>query len=374
MTAELPLEGVLVLDLSTLLPGPMASLALHDAGASVIKVERPGTGDDMRGYTPRLGEVSANYALLNRGKTAVAADLKDPAHLGEVLRLAASADIVIEQFRPGVATRLGLGYDAVRAINPDVVYCSISGYGQDSPQRARAAHDLNYLAESGLLGVVGDAGGTPGLPPTVIADLAGGTYPALVNILLALRQRDLGRGGSYLDVSMTHNLQVLAYGYVASHQGGDGWPQRSAELLTGGSPRYHLYATSDGEHLAVAALEDRFWQRLCALLELPEEIRDDASDPERTTAALTAIFGSRPAAHWRELLVEEDVCVSVVATFGEAVDAGLVEVAHQDEVSAGTDVVAGLRSIVAPSLRRPPGVQPAPERMTPVHEAAWPTR
>lgn len=363
MTAALPLplEGILVLDLTTLLPGPLTTLALHDAGATVIKVERPGVGDEMRTYTPRLGTVSANYALLNRGKTAVVADLKDEADHGAVRELAARADVVIEQFRPGVADRLGLGYGDVRKRNPDVVYCSISGYGQHSPQRGRAAHDLNYLAESGLLGVVGDEHGNPTLPMTVIADIAGGTYPALVNILLALRRRDLGGGGAYLDISMAHNLQVLAYGYVATHQGGGGWPRRSAELLTGGSPRYQVYGTSDGRHVVVGALEDKFWRRLCELVGVPADLAGPDADATATIAWLRARFATRPAEDWERLLGGEDTCVSVVASFDEAVAAGLVDVDHADRVTSGDADVAGLRSIVQPGLRRPAGPQPAPE-------------
>ncbi|GAB3201652.1 CaiB/BaiF CoA-transferase family protein [Nocardioides hungaricus] len=370
MNDDLPLDGLRVLDLSTLLPGPMTTLALHEAGASVVKVERPGAGDEMRGYRPRLGAVSANYALLNRGKNVVTADLKDPADLAAVLDLAARSDIVLEQFRPGVADRLGLGYDAVRERNPGVVYCSISGYGQASRQRGRAAHDLNYLAESGLLGTVGGADHSPTLPPTVIADLAGGTYPALVNILLALRRRDRTGRGAYLDISMTHNLQVLAYGYVATHQGGGGWPERSQELLTGGSPRYRIYATADGRHLAVAALEDKFWARLTELVGLDPELAARTTALAPVIAALQRIFASRTAAEWQDLLGDEDVCVSVVASFAEAVEAGLVVVDHPYLVSASGTVVAGLHSIVDDGLRRPPWTEAAPESPTPVASAA----
>src|SRR4051794_1026233 len=143
---------------------------LAEAGADVVKIERP-DGDEMRGYVPRLGHTSANYAVLNRGKRAFAADLKDPATCDRVLDLAARADVVVEQFRPGVADRLGLGFAHVRARNAGVVYCSITGYGQHSPRASRAGHDLTYLAESGLLGVVTDSRGSPSLPVSVLADI-----------------------------------------------------------------------------------------------------------------------------------------------------------------------------------------------------------
>ena len=157
------MSGVRVLDLSTLLPGPMATLFLAEAGADVVKIERAGVGDEMRGYSPSLGAASANYAMLNRGKRAYGVDLKDPAERDRVLDMAAAADIVVEQFRPGVADRLGLGYQQVREVNPAVIYCSITGYGQDGPHATRAGHDLNYVAETGLLGVVIDGDGHP--PP-----------------------------------------------------------------------------------------------------------------------------------------------------------------------------------------------------------------
>ncbi|MGW4591988.1 CaiB/BaiF CoA transferase family protein [Amycolatopsis thermoflava] len=333
MTTPLPLSGVKVLDLSTLLPGPLATLLLADAGADVVKLERPGQGDEMRTYEPKFGEASANYAVLNRGKRAYAADLKDPAQRDRALALAAEADVIVEQFRPGVTDRLGLGYDAVKARNPRVVYCSITGYGPSGPHARRAGHDLTYLAEAGLLGVVTDSTGAPSLPVTVLADIAGGTYPAVMNILLALRQAEATGQGTHLQVSMTHNLQVLAYGYFATRQAGGGWPRPGAELLTGGSPRYHIYPTSDGRHVACAALEQKFWDRLVELVGLAPEFRDDSGQEDAVTEALAQRFAAHPADYWRELFDGEDVCAAVVASWDEAVDAGLVDIASPDRVA-----------------------------------------
>ena len=358
----LPLSGIKVLDLSTLLPGPLATLMLAEAGADVVKLERPGQGDEMRTYMPRFGAASANYAVLNRGKRAYAVDFKDAAQRDRVLALAAEADVVIEQFRPGVADRLGLGYEQVRAVNPDIVYCSITGYGPTGPHAPRAGHDLNYLAESGLLGVVTDQAGSPGLPLSVLADIAGGSYPTVVNVLLALRRRDLTGEGVHLQVSMTHNLQVLAYGYLATHQGGGGWPTPGAELLTGGSPRYHVYPTADGRHVACAALEQRFWDRLVKVVELDEQFHDDQGQEQAVIAALTDRFAAETAQHWRSLLDGEDVCTVVVATWDEAVTAGLVQVDAPERVSVpdGSDSFATLPSPIAPALRHGPGSRPYP--------------
>lgn len=356
----LPLSGVKVLDLSTLLPGPLATLMLAEAGADVVKVERPGRGDEMRTYEPRFGEASANYAVLNRGKRAYAADFKDPAARDRVLALASEADVVVEQFRPGVADRLGLGFEDVRRVNPDVVYCSITGYGPSGRHASRAGHDLNYLAESGLLGVVADRTGSPALPVTVIADIAAGTYPAVVNILLALRQRDLQPAGAeavHLQVSMTHNLQVLGYGYLAAHQAGAGWPRPGAEQLTGGSPRYQIYPTADGRHIACAALEQRFWDRLVEIVGLEERLRDDAGQEQAVIAGLGEVFAARDAAYWRSVLDGEDVCTVVVATWDEAVEADLVDTDAPDRVAVpgGGDSFATLPSPIDPSQRHGAG-------------------
>jgi alpha-methylacyl-CoA racemase len=357
-----PLSGVRVLDLSTLLPGPLATLMLAEGGADVVKLERPGRGDEMRTYVPRFGPASANYAVLNRGKRAYAVDFKNPAQRDRVLELAAEADVVVEQFRPGVAARLGLGYDDVRSVRPGIVYCSITGYGPTGPHASRAGHDLNYLAESGLLGVVTDGEGSPALPVTVIADIAAGVYPAVVNILLALVQRDRTGEGVHIEVSMTHNLHVLGYGYFAAHQAGAGWPRPSAELLTGGSPRYRIYPTADGRHVACAALEQKFWDRLVELVGLEERFHDDAGQEHAVIAALGARFAAQTSDHWRSVLDGEDVCTVVVATWEEAVAAGLVVIDAPERVSVpdGTASFPTLPSPIAPALRHGPGTTPYP--------------
>ncbi|TQL68694.1 crotonobetainyl-CoA:carnitine CoA-transferase CaiB-like acyl-CoA transferase [Nocardioides albertanoniae] len=372
--ANLPLSGVNVLDLSTLLPGPLATLMLAEAGADVVKLERPGRGDEMRSYEPRLGKASANYAILNRGKRAYAVDFKDPVERDRVLDIAAEADVVVEQFRPGVADRLGLGYAAMSERNPRVVYCSINGYGSSGPAVSKAGHDLNYLAESGLLGTVLDRTGTPALPVTTIADIAGGTYPALVNILLALRQAEATGRGCHVEVSMAQNLQTMAYGYVATHQAGGGWPRPGRELLTGGSPRYHVYPTSDGRHIACAALEEKFWTRLVELIGLDEKFHDDTGQEDAVIAALEETFAARPAEHWQRLLEGEDVCTVVVATWEEAMASGLVETSDSDLVAPPESPDAGaptLRSPVNPHLRRDPGTAVYPDLQPMTEATVW---
>lgn len=315
----LPLSGLKVLDFSTLLPGPLASLILAEAGASVIKVERPGTGDEMRSYTPNFGEASANFALLNRGKASLCVNLKDAADQLRLRPYVENADVLIEQFRPGVMARLGLGYEEVRKLNPKIVYCSITGYGQDGPRRAKAGHDLNYMAETGVLGLSRGADGAPVLPPLLAADIGGGAYPAVMNILLALRQRDGTGTGRHLDIAMADNLFTFAYWGLGAGFAAGAWPRPGGELVTGGSPRYAIYRTADGRYLAAAPLEEQFWRTFCNAIGLAPELRDDARDPDGVKTRIAAIIGSRTAADWQDRLSGLDACVSVVASLEEAV-------------------------------------------------------
>jgi crotonobetainyl-CoA:carnitine CoA-transferase CaiB-like acyl-CoA transferase len=313
-----PLEGLTVLDFSTLLPGPLSSLMMVEAGAQVIKIERPGTGDEMRSYEPRWGEDGVNFALLNRGKKSLAIDLKSAAAL-EILRpMLEQADILLEQFRPGVMERLGLGYDAVRAINPRIIYCSVTGYGQTGPKRDRAGHDLNYIGDTGLLHLAMGPAETPTVPPALIADIAGGAYPALINILLALMERQRSGVGRHIDVSMTDNLFTFMYWALGTGFSTGQWPRSGGELVTGGSPRYQLYAASDGRVVVVAALEQRFWDIFCDAIDLEQELRDDRRDPAATMAAIRIRIASKPGGVWKDVFEMRDCCCSVVASLEEA--------------------------------------------------------
>jgi crotonobetainyl-CoA:carnitine CoA-transferase CaiB-like acyl-CoA transferase len=313
-----PLEGIRVLDFSTLLPGPMATLILAEAGAEVIKVERPERGDEMRSYTPTFGDDSVNFALLNRGKRSIAIDLKDTEAIGKLRPLIESADIVVEQFRPGVMDRLGLGYEALSKINPKLIYCAITGYGQTGPKANVAAHDLNYVAESGMLGLSADSDGAPVLPPALIADIAGGTYPAVINILLALRQRDRTGSGCKLDIAMADNLFTFLYWAIGNGQVSGKWPVPGGELVTGGSPRYQIYRTSDDKFVAAGPLEDKFWANFLDAIAGSKELLDDSLDPAGVRAAVAAIIVDKPAKYWQEQFAGKDVCSVIVATMEEA--------------------------------------------------------
>jgi alpha-methylacyl-CoA racemase len=315
----LPLDDLLVLDFSTLLPGPLASLFLGEAGAEIIRIERPG-GEDMRRFPPRFGETSAPYAALNRGKASIEIDLKAPDAVARLTPLIARADILIEQFRPGVMAKLGLGYEALKAINPRLIYCSISGYGQSGPRAQEAGHDINYQAIGGLLGQSLKRGAAAPLPPTLVADIGGGTMPAILNILLALLQRARSGEGCHLDIAMADAMPAFAWYGLAQGQASGTYPAGGEGLLTGASPRYGLYATADGWFLAVGALEPKFWDAFCEAIGLDAQLRDDRPDPEATRAAISTTIGSKTAQHWRALLEPLDCCCTVVRTLEEAVE------------------------------------------------------
>jgi len=312
-----PLDGIVVVDFSTLLPGPLATLILAEAGAEVVKVERPG-GDEMRAWEPRWGSQSVDFALLNRGKKSVVVDLKDAQQREQLKPLMARADVLVEQFRPGVMARLGLDHASVSAINPRLIYCSITGYGQTGPRSNVAAHDVNYMADSGLLSLSTGPLSHPVLPPALIADIAGGSYPAVMNILLALRERERTGCGRHLDVSMSDNLFTLSYWALGRGFATGEWPGNGTDLVTGGSPRYQLYPTRDGRMLAVGAIEQRFWDTFCDIVDLDPELRNDSGDPAAAIARLRDIIAGESAATWSNRIAGRDCCCSIVATIEEA--------------------------------------------------------
>jgi crotonobetainyl-CoA:carnitine CoA-transferase CaiB-like acyl-CoA transferase len=358
----LPLDRILVLDFSTLLPGPLATLLLAEAGAEVIKIERPGSGDEMRGYAPKLGPDSVNFALLNRGKRSVALDLKAPDALARLDPLLCRADVLVEQFRPGVMERLGLGYAQLREKNPRLIYCAITGHGASGPRAQDAGHDLNYLAETGMLMLSAGADGAPIPPPALIADIGGGAYPAVINILLALQRRALTGEGCRLDVSMSDNLFTFMYWAMGSGLAAGAWPKPGGELVTGGSPRYRIYRTADDRFLAAAPLEDRFWTVFCDEIALPPALRDDVQNPTATITAVAAAIRAQPAAEWQRRFAGKDVCCAVAATLEEALcdphftARGLFAWG----VMADGKRVSAVPVPIAPDFRAPPGDLAAP--------------
>ena len=309
------LGGVRVIDLTTLLPGPLASLMLTECGADVIKIERPPGGDDMR----HMDGTGTLFRFLNTGKRFVMADFKNADDMTDIITLIKTADILIEQFRPGVLARLGLSYEVLSKINPQLIYCSITGFGQTGPLSSVAGHDLNYVAEAGLLSLGATPDGNPVIPPTLIADIAGGSYPAVMKILLAIIERQKTGRGCHIDIAMTDHIAPFMLPAIASVHDLNKNPVSGGELLSGGSPRYQIYKCKDGRHLAVAALEDKFWANFCQCIDLAYELRLENANPNDVKAAIIKIVATQNSSHWQQLFSGKDVCCNIVSTVTEAI-------------------------------------------------------
>ena len=357
-----PLSGVLVLDFTTLLPGPLATLMLAEAGAEVLKIERPG-GEEGRAGQPRFDGMAAGFALLNRGKKGLVLDLKSPSDREKLMPLLARADVLVEQFRPGVMDRLELGYEAVHKINPRLVYCSITGYGQSGPRALEAGHDLNYIGATGLLSMQPGPPDRPVVPPALIADVGGGSMPAVMNILLGLRQRDAAGQGCHIDVAMTDAMFTFQWLSLATGHATGQFPKRGESRLVGASPRYQLYPTQDGELLACAALEQKFWESFCAAIGLEPRYMDDRSDPAGTKAAVAKIVAGKTAAQWRPILAAADCCATIITSLENAIrDPHFVQRGLFDYGVAGPSgaKMPAVPVPISPEFREPPGTIKSP--------------
>ncbi|NEX59791.1 CoA transferase [Noviherbaspirillum sp. 17J57-3] len=326
-TVDRPLAGIRVLDLTRLLPGPVATLHLADMGAEIIKIEDPGPGDYARTMGPVRREVSQFFVAVNRGKTFLRMDLKDPAARAEFLAMVEKADVVVESFRPGVMDKLGLGWEVLKQRNPSLVMCAISGYGQDGPFARLAGHDINYVGLAGMLEQNVGPDGTPALSNLQVGDLLGGAQAAVQGMLAALVAVKMGRPGRFVDVSMTdavfaHNIMPLV---AVNNDGRPAAPGK--DLLTGGVPCYNVYRTSDGRFMAVGALELKFWEQCCAVLGRPDlQARHwslgqevGGADARAVKAELDAIFATATMAAWTDRFAQADCCVTPVLRADEAV-------------------------------------------------------
>jgi len=260
--------------------------------------------------------------------------------------------------------RLGLGFDDVRKINPRIVYCSISGYGQSGPRAGEAGHDINYIGNTGLLALQPGSLDSPVVPPALIADIAGGTFPAVINILLALRTRDQSGQSVHLDIAMTDAMFTFAWYALALGQASGRFPGAGELRLTGASPRYQLYPTKDGKLVACGALEQKFWDSFTRVIALPPDLVDDSKDPQRTRAAVAQIIGSRTAQEWQPVFAKADCCVTIVAPLEQAISdphfQGRGLFAHLLEGWKGGTMPA-LPVPVAPQFRSKPARKKAPK-------------
>lgn len=362
MTAAL--EGLRILDLTRLLPGGYATCLLADLGADVVKVEEPGRGDYIRLMPPMAGDVSANHIALNRNKRSITLNLKSPGGREVFKELVPSFDVVVESFRPGVMDRLGIGWETLSELHPRLVYCAITGYGQDGPRAGAAGHDVNYAAYAGVLGITGEPGGPPVVPGVQIGDLAGGGMAAVISILAALRKRDATGEGDFCDVAMTDGLVSWLSIHAASFFATGLVPRRGEMHLSGAYPCYRVYPAADG-WLAVGALEPQFWAALCGAIDRPDLADDGFAVGERAAAViaeLDALFSTRTRSDWMTHFGEADVCVAPVNDLAETfTDA---QVLHRDmlveapladgSVWGHVGVPVKLRSAPGDVARRPP--------------------
>ena len=360
------LSDIRVLDLTRLLPGGFCSLLLADFGAKVLKVEDTGMGDYIRWSTPGYegaddSAKSALFLALNRGKRSIRLDLKSDGGREALLRLVREHDVLLESFRPGVMERLGVGYERLREENPRLVYCAISGYGQDGPLTARSGHDMNYLGLNGLLGLSGDAGGPPVQSAGQIADLGGGALMAAFGILAALRERDRSGEGQLVDVSMFDGslswLALVAAKYLA-----EGTPPARGELdLAGGLLCYRPYACRDG-WVTLGALEPKFWQAWCRGVGREDLVEKQFERPGSDAhAEVERIFLERTRDEWRAFASEHDCCLEPVLGLDEALDSELVR-AREMVVSLGQPgAESEVRLLGVPvKLSRTPGAPAGP--------------
>lgn len=318
------LDGIRVLDLSRSIPGPSGTQYLADMGADVVKVEHPQGGDYIRPFEPTAenGE-GITFNAVNAGKKSLTLNLKSDEGVDIFYELVEDADVVFEQFRPGVTDRLGIGYDDVKEYNDEIIYCSLSGFGNDSVHRDRVGHDLNYIAVAGLLDMTrDDKDAAPTIPGYPVADMAGGLF-AVFGIVSSLLARELGNcnGGNYLDISMTE--AVLAFSHIVSASAFHGDDPRPGETaLTGKYPTYDVYRTKDGQHVTIAANEPKFWANFCRDIgreHLVDKHRsEDPAVRDALREELTEVFQSRTRDEWEDEYGGEDVMIAPVRTPAEA--------------------------------------------------------
>ena len=313
------LKGLKVLDLSRLLPGPFCSMVLADYGAEILKIEAPGEGDYLRSWAPLVDGVSAFFLAVNRNKRSLTLNLKEEEGRELFKKLLLEYDVVLESFRPGVMERLGCGYQELAALKPNLIYCSISGYGQSGPQALKAGHDINYMAESGVLNTTSSRE-ISAISGIQVADVAGGALYAVSAVLAAYVKVLKGGRGACLDISMTDGLVSMlpllsAYHYTLGLE-----PGPDTTMFNGQLACYHIYRTRDGREIALGALEKKFWQNFCRVVERDDLLNGDHHDLARQDELkkeLAVIFAARDADQWQTLLAGHDTCCEVLRNMTE---------------------------------------------------------
>jgi crotonobetainyl-CoA:carnitine CoA-transferase CaiB-like acyl-CoA transferase len=316
---NLPLEGVKVLDLSRYLPGPLCTQILADFGAEVIKVEDPKGGDLGRNIPPIIGGQSARFYTVNRNKKSVTLDLKKEEGKAVFKKLVMNSDVVVDQFRPGVMDKMGLGYEDLRKVNEKIIYCAITGYGWTGPLRDAAGHDLNYLSTAGITELNGTFEGMPAMCAAQIADIAGGSLYSVIAILMALASREKTGKGQLCDIAMTDGaLSLLTY-TMGEWSGWGRLPERGDDILTGGYAFYNIYQTKDNKYVSLGAVEDKFWADFCKKIGREEYIKTqwDKSKQGPIMADIRGIMLEKTRDEWVEYFADNDICFTPVLTLDE---------------------------------------------------------
>lgn len=341
----LPLEGIRVLDLSRYLPGPFCTQILADFGAEVIKVEDPRGGDLGRLVPPFIAGESARFYTVNRNKKSLTLDLKQDAGRDIFKKLAARADVIVDQFRPGVMSKMGLGYEELRTINPGLIYCAITGYGQTGPLCDAAGHDLNYMSLAGVTGLTGTHQGMPAISGAQIADITGGTLYGVISILIALISREKTGQGQFCDIAMTDcAISLLAY-TLGEWAGWGRLPEMGNDVLTGGYAFYNIYKTRDNKYVSLGAVEDKFWAEFCEKIDRKEYIKLqwDITLQQDMQSDLRAVMLTKTRDEWVEFFAGSDICFTPVLTMEEM--CAHPQVAARDMILKVTDVRGSGRDI-----------------------------
>lgn len=351
------LEGIKVLDLTMNLPGPYMTWLLALLGAEVVKVENPEGGDYARALgAGGPGTSSPFFEAVNRNKKSVSLNLKHPEGRRLFLELLDSYDVLVEGFRPGTMERLDLGYDVLAQRQPRLIFVSISGYGQESPYRLRAGHDINYLSLAGIIGMTGTRSGELSIPGVQIADLAGGSLMALAGLLAAIIQRDRTGKGQFVDTAMLDGSFSLATMIFSGVESGFDVPKPGAMFLNGRLPCYGLYKTKDMRYMSLGALEQKFWQNFCAAVGRNDLVAGQFGGPD-IIAQVEEIFGGKTQQEWVEFMRDHDACCEPVLTLTEAVDSDLLRARKM----VNTRADGGPRQLGCPlKLSSSPALEDAP--------------
>ena len=315
-----PLAGVKILDFTRLLPGPLATMFLADLGADVIKIEDPDNPDYVRDFEPRINGMSVFYLSLNRSKRSLAVNYLSAEGKQLIYDLVKSADVLIEQYRPGVMKELGFGYDELSAINPKLIYVSVTGYGQHSSKAMHAGHDLNYISHAGALGITGHENGDVTIPGFQLADIGGGSYMAMNAVTTALYQREKTGKGDWIDVAMTDATVPFSAMQFAVHQGTKQNIGRGQFELSGGLANYNVYVCKDGKHVALGSLEPKFWNKFCARVnrtDWQEKFLLQGEELQQLKREVRELFLTKTREEWLSYFKDDDFCFTTINDLSE---------------------------------------------------------